>query len=374
MNPQRRRVCDYCNDKTALLYCRADSAKLCFSCDREVHGTNQLFTKHSRFLLCDACDDSPATIFCSTESSVFCQNCDWKRHNLSLSLVHDRRPLEGFNGCPSVSEILGILGFEDFDKKALTLNEERDEFFAPQLDGSLGLVDGFWETPSVVSLDDLILSNSSRNFQALGIPPLPKNRNAVCGQHKEEVLVQLRELAKVEPNSNDENVDAADSLMGFQPVVPEQSLQPGRMWMGSQYDAEAEPNTVPTFETHACQWYVDNDEAAYQDVLPDMLLRRHLRKGYKDSDKRSEISDTRSHANDDGHNERSPHPMDSRASSDYQKVAPYELSSQEREGAISRYKEKRKTRRYDKRIRYESRKVRAECRTRIKGRFAKIDH
>lgn len=30
--------------------------------------------------------------------------------------------------------------------------------------------------------------------------------------------------------------------------------------------------------------------------------------------------------------------------------------------------------RYDKHVRYESRKVRAESRTRIKGRFAKIDH
>ncbi|KAJ0051535.1 hypothetical protein Pint_01052 [Pistacia integerrima] len=29
---------------------------------------------------------------------------------------------------------------------------------------------------------------------------------------------------------------------------------------------------------------------------------------------------------------------------------------------------------YDKHIRYESRKVRAESRTRVKGRFAKIDH
>ena len=30
--------------------------------------------------------------------------------------------------------------------------------------------------------------------------------------------------------------------------------------------------------------------------------------------------------------------------------------------------------RYDKHVRYESRKARAESRTRIKGRFAKIDH
>ena len=179
MNPERRRICDYCNHATALLYCRADSAKLCFSCDREVHGTNQLFTKHCRFQLCDSCDDSPASIFCSTESSVFCQNCDWERHNFSLSLVHDRRPLEGFNGCPSVTELVGIMGIEDFEKNGLIWNEERDGVFGSELDESIGLVDGssdllFWETPSVVSLDDLIVSNSSCNFQAMGIPPLPK--------------------------------------------------------------------------------------------------------------------------------------------------------------------------------------------------------
>ncbi|KAJ3692089.1 hypothetical protein LUZ60_012439 [Juncus effusus] len=45
----------------------------------------------------------------------------------------------------------------------------------------------------------------------------------------------------------------------------------------------------------------------------------------------------------------------------------------DRDSVISRYKEKRKTRRYDKLARYESRKVRADGRLRIKGRFAKGD-
>lgn len=35
-----------------------------------------------------------------------------------------------------------------------------------------------WETPTIVSLDDLIASNdcvdSGRSFQAMGVPPLPK--------------------------------------------------------------------------------------------------------------------------------------------------------------------------------------------------------
>lgn len=180
MSAQKQRVCDYCGDSMALLYCRADSAKLCFTCDREVHSANQLFTKHTRSQLCDACDEAPASIFCSTESSVLCQNCDWERHNLSSSTVHDRRPLEGFTGNPCLNELLAFVGFENLDKKALIFSEESGSGGdGDGLDGSLGLSDGFsdllvWETPSVVSLDDLIVSNPAHKFQAMGVPPLPK--------------------------------------------------------------------------------------------------------------------------------------------------------------------------------------------------------
>lgn len=48
-----------------------------------------------------------------------------------------------------------------------------------------------------------------------------------------------------------------------------------------------------------------------------------------------------------------------------------ELLAQNRGNAMQRYKEKKKTRRYDKHIRYESRKARADTRKRVKGRFVK---
>lgn len=174
------RLCDYCNDTTALLYCRADSAKLCLSCDREVHSTNQLFSKHTRSKLCDSCDNSPASIFCETEHSVLCQNCDWENHRLCLSSVHNRRPIEGFSGCPSVSELVTSLGFEDVGcEKALFLSEDSDGFPKSELDGSVfgdGLSDLLvWDSPTIGSIDDLIVScDSGHNFQALGVPPLPK--------------------------------------------------------------------------------------------------------------------------------------------------------------------------------------------------------
>uniref|UniRef100_A0A7N0UWS5 CCT domain-containing protein n=1 Tax=Kalanchoe fedtschenkoi TaxID=63787 RepID=A0A7N0UWS5_KALFE len=48
-----------------------------------------------------------------------------------------------------------------------------------------------------------------------------------------------------------------------------------------------------------------------------------------------------------------------------------EMMAQNRGNAMQRYREKKKTRRYDKHIRYESRKARADTRKRVKGRFVK---
>lgn len=166
---EKQNLCDFCGDSIAVLYCKADSAKLCLTCDQKVHSTNQLFTKHSRSVLCDSCDSSPSSIFCSTHCSVLCQNCDWESHRISQSSVHDRRPLEGFNGCPSVVQLLATFGFDDLGKKSNKSDgiEESEKFeFSDYL---------VWETPSVVSLDDLISTDGSdHNFQVMGFPPLPK--------------------------------------------------------------------------------------------------------------------------------------------------------------------------------------------------------
>ncbi|KAI4349609.1 hypothetical protein L6164_010175 [Bauhinia variegata] len=373
---QKQRACDYCGDSTALLYCRADSAKLCFSCDREVHSTNQLFSKHTRTLLCDACDASPATILCSTENTVICQNCDWETHNLALSSVHERRPLEGFTGCPSVTELLTIVGFEDLGKKALLLTHESDGRGCgggdgtATCDGFLGFeLEGFsdllvWDAPAVVSLDDLIASSvSPHNYQAMEVPPLPKNRKAACGRHKEEIFSQLRELAKLEPNLNDEDVDLdpdTERLSNMQQLVPEQNVFSRDLATGFECDIEA--GICPTFEAGDFRWHNHSSESAHEVVPPSTALNSE------------EIFVIDNHSISAVHNGGQPKSFNCKSLSATPKVSPYELTSQERDSAILRYKEKKKARRFDKHVRYESRKVRAESRTRIKGRFAKIEH
>ncbi|KAL4558840.1 hypothetical protein LXL04_037043 [Taraxacum kok-saghyz] len=364
------RPCDFCNQSTALLYCRADNAKLCLSCDREVHSTNQLFTKHTRSLLCDGCDSSPASIFCFTDAVVHCQNCDWETHNKANSnsssgspATHDRRPLEEFTGCPCVTDFLSILGFEDLSKKGLLLcGDEGSDSYGSGEKFPDYLV---WDTPSFVSLDDLIVSSGSdHNYQAMGVPPLPKNRNAAFGAYKEELLRQLRELAKSEPNV-DGNQDIIKPINEFQPLLTTQNNRLETRNLG--FEHKLEQQEYSSIEANTFQWCPDVSDAVGQELYSDKLI------GHTAADTHCIVPDEKI---DQFHSEEN-HSHHSMAAHEQTQVLPFvglrEINSQERETALSRYKEKKKSRRYDKHIRYESRKVRAESRTRIRGRFAKMD-
>ncbi|KAK6141320.1 hypothetical protein DH2020_024956 [Rehmannia glutinosa] len=330
---QTDRLCDFCNESKAILYCRADSAKLCLNCDREVHSTNQLFKKHTRSLLCDSCNSSPSSIFCCTESAVLCQNCDWETHK-NFGSIHNRRPLEGFNGCPSVTEMLGFLGLEDLGKKSLDFGFGNDEELLDLL---------VWETPSIVSLDDLIVANdcvdSGRSFQAMGVPPLPKNRNAACGKQKEEIFRQLREMAKKDPNFS-------GSLEDLEPDFGLRSQVHGKcQFMDSSPGLEnnPEPISVPSYETSAPKW------SCYAGGVPDEgfpspFMSSYIETNHLVPDKDSDVGENTSIVNGFQEVQSCP-PVDSKTFQVLPNAGVRELNSQERDTAISRYKEKKKTRR-----------------------------
>ncbi|KAJ9543127.1 hypothetical protein OSB04_022834 [Centaurea solstitialis] len=365
----RRRPCDFCNESTAILYCRADSAKLCLSCDREVHSTNHLFTKHTRTLLCDACDSSPAAIFCSTDAAVRCQNCDWEAHGGgggSGSPPHDRRPMEGFAGCPTASDLMSILGFEDSSKKGV--------LFGGSGSGSgsygSGCTDGFedylvWETPSFVSLDDLIVSSGSdHNYQAMGVPPLPKNRNAALGTYKDELLRQLRELAKSEPNVDD-GQDAVKPVSEFLPNVIRENIQiEGR---SSGFEHKLEPKIYSSYEANTFQWSHDGCDAGGQEFSSDQFVGHNNEMNCVVPDEKLYTVPGSSHSNANQESLL----LDHTAIAENVPCFPLYVKLTARRGRplspLQREEE------ISKHIRYESRKVRAESRTRIKGRFAKLD-
>ncbi|CAH2057609.1 unnamed protein product [Thlaspi arvense] len=255
---QQHRLCDYCDSSVALVYCKADSAKLCIACDRQVHVTNQLFSKHFRSLLCDSCDDSPSSVFCETDNSLLCQNCDWQLHAASSSLHRLRRPVEGFSGCPSASEFLVIVGLHDLTDKALLTPEP----------GSADLL--LWETPEIVVA-------SGHNFRAMDVS--------------------------------------------------------GLKWFEDEQDEQFPYSSLP-----------------------------------------NNLSESGDNANRRGCNQQESSSVMVPVCNSTRSALPFhEINTLDRNSALSRYKAKKKSRRYEKHIRYESRKVRAESRTRIRGRFAKAD-
>ncbi|KAJ3680104.1 hypothetical protein LUZ60_016382 [Juncus effusus] len=104
--------CDVCGIEAAAVFCCADEAALCESCDRRVHRANKVASKHSRFSLlppssslsssshspplCDICQEKRGFLFCKEDRAIFCRDCDIPIHTSSdLTMKHSRFLLTG---------------------------------------------------------------------------------------------------------------------------------------------------------------------------------------------------------------------------------------------------------------------------------------
>ncbi|KAF9612013.1 hypothetical protein IFM89_037296 [Coptis chinensis] len=83
-----RTLCDVCESAAASLFCAADEAALCLSCDEKVHLCNKLASRHVRVGLadpnevprCDICENAPAFFYCEVDGSSLCLQCDMTVH------------------------------------------------------------------------------------------------------------------------------------------------------------------------------------------------------------------------------------------------------------------------------------------------------
>ncbi|KAF8408465.1 hypothetical protein HHK36_007619 [Tetracentron sinense] len=197
----KRIPCDFCTDQIAILYCRADSAKLCLFCDQYVHSANALSRKHLRSQICDNCSSEPVSVRCSTDNLLLCQECDWDAHGTcSISASHDRNPVEGFSGCPSPLELASLWGFDLGDKKSLL----------PPSPLPNNLIFPDWSSlDSIMSADSWLYKSSSRNLMVpnenpqmyanvpcVEIPVLSRQQNPSCGKNKQVICKQLVELLR----------------------------------------------------------------------------------------------------------------------------------------------------------------------------------
>nr|GMC83418.1 B-box zinc finger protein 20 [Ipomoea batatas] len=98
--------CDVCEKEEASFFCSADEAALCIGCDHQVHHANKLATKHLRFSLlhptspqsqlCDICQERRALLFCKEDRAILCRDCDLRMHKANEhTQKHNRFLLTG---------------------------------------------------------------------------------------------------------------------------------------------------------------------------------------------------------------------------------------------------------------------------------------
>ncbi|KAL6593907.1 hypothetical protein ACP70R_048808 [Stipagrostis hirtigluma subsp. patula] len=360
--------CDYCGGAAAAVYCRADAARLCLPCDRHVHGANGVCSRHARAPLCAACRAAGAVFRRASAGEFLCSDCDFGRHRgggVDPPPLHDRCAVQPYTGCPPAHELAGLLGVALFDKPA---------------DGADGWWN-IWEEPQVLSLEDLIVPTTpSHGFQPLLTPPSPKNRSiSPDGKVNEEILQQLGELAEsdggVQAAPQDEAKQGGDQFHSWTPPPPQYVTGYGNLGAEDNHDVQVAAVPTPGYENgrwNSSDYQALNDtckvEIAYEQApvnSAEACLSSFVQM--------SEICPSMSNSSsmDDSHQA---NPGIGVPVQDLSKRVGFDVvPCPDRGSVISRYKEKRKTRRFDKQVRYESRKVRADSRMRIKGRFAKAN-
>ncbi|CAN6295104.1 unnamed protein product [Urochloa humidicola] len=352
--------CDYCGGAAAAVYCRADAARLCLPCDRHVHGANGVCSRHARAPLCADCR-ATAAVFCRAASAAFlCSNCDFGRHRDGGGggggepALHDRCAVQPYSGCPPATELAAILGVPLFDKPAAE-------------DGGWWNI---WEEPQVLSLEDLIVPTTPcHGFQPLLTPSSPKKNRSISADEKmnEEILRQLGELAESDGGvqaaaGHEEAEQAGDQLPSWAPP-PQYTTGHGNS--GAENSHEVATMPTPGYEvlSDACKVELAYDQAPVSSAEPCLSSFVPM----------SEICPSMSNASSMEENHQTNPGLGTPMQAFPKRTGFDVVPCPDRGSVISRYKEKRKTRRFDRQVRYESRKVRADGRLRIKGRFAKAN-
>ncbi|CAA7407350.1 unnamed protein product [Spirodela intermedia] len=323
------RECDFCRGSPAMLFCRADAAFLCGGCDAKVHGANKLASRHARVWLCEVCEQAPAAVTCKADAAALCVSCDADIHSANpLARRHHRIPVAPFYDTPAAAALLNPAN-------------------SPAAAAELPLL-----RPSSSSLsDDDDDDNLSEEAEAASWllpdpePPASEEDHHLHHLHHKQKVEEVEEVEEEELKTTDylseeypyldlEYPSSVDAAMDS--VVPEQ--MPAAGLVAGHPAAFISPDGGIDFD-------FGMSKPQLHGIYPSASCVSH-------SFSSSEVGVV----------------PDAGAGADV--TNPYG-GRVDREARLMRYREKRKNRRFEKTIRYASRKAYAETRPRIKGRFAK---
>ncbi|KAK4271872.1 hypothetical protein QN277_020500 [Acacia crassicarpa] len=326
------RICDTCRSAPCTVYCRADMAYLCTGCDSRIHAANRVASRHERVWVCESCERAPAAFLCKADAASLCSACDADIHSANpLASRHHRVPILPFYGPPSSAGSApdgddGFLahGGDDAEEEEVVDEDDEDEAAS-------------WLLLNPVKNNN---HSSNNNNQSNGF---------LFGSGEADDYLDLMDCNSCAENpltdhyNQQQHYDVPQKNYAGDSVVPVQQQQQQHFQLGLEFDSSKSGYSV--FNGSVTQ----NVSISSIDVgiVPE-----------------STISD-----GSISHSRPPKGTIDLFSGPPIQ--IPLQLSPMDREARVLRYREKKKTRKFEKTIRYASRKAYAETRPRIKGRFAK---
>uniref|UniRef100_A0A5B7BP88 Putative zinc finger protein CONSTANS-LIKE 9 n=1 Tax=Davidia involucrata TaxID=16924 RepID=A0A5B7BP88_DAVIN len=396
-------LCDFCGEQRSIVYCRSDAASLCLSCDRNVHSANSLSRCHSRTLVCEKCSSQPAIVRCIEEKISLCQNCNWIGHTGSTSASgHKRQTINCYSGCPSAAELSRIwsfvLEFHSVDdsncEQGIGLMSLKDKsagnsLLPPVNNSTTDLAiagrtydmenndkNSIWMALSSVASMNPMPSVVAQPIGSLNSPTAKPCYSGtkvlgLCDDFYKDFsmadidlsLESYEELFVLSQNQSQQFLEngGIDCLFGIEDM-------PGAD-IKTQCTYAAEGSSAVQVKTlqSACSNPVSADSVISCKTDPNVCFPRQAHSSLSLSFSGLTGESTTGDYQDCGVSSMllmGEHPW-------HTPCPENPLPSASRDSAVLRYKEKKKTRKFDKRIRYASRKARADVRKRVKGRFVK---
>ncbi|KAG2605904.1 zinc finger protein CONSTANS-LIKE 9-like isoform X2 [Panicum virgatum] len=391
-------LCDFCGEQRSMVYCRSDAASLCLSCDRNVHSANALSRRHTRTLLCDRCASQPATIRCLVENTSLCQNCDWNGHTTGSSAAgHRRQTINCYSGCPSSAELSRIWSFvSDIPNVAPEPNCEQgismmsiSESGVSNQDNAAGDNNLFDIASATLTSDldtcdkPLVGSSSGAGVNLLPLAP-DQTAGTVDSTTTKDCLVQVpytpdKDMFSKDSIYEDFCVDDVDlAFENYEELFGTSHIQTEQLFDDAGIDSYFEVKEVPAGDsTEPKLMQPANSNAVSADsgmsnpgvkgdssvCIPPRQARSSLSLSFSGLTGESSAGD---------HQDCVVSSLLLMGEPPWQPPGPEgSIAGGSRDSAITRYKEKKKRRKFDKKIRYASRKARADVRKRVKGRFVK---
>ncbi|KAK8683101.1 hypothetical protein V6N13_039169 [Hibiscus sabdariffa] len=310
------KMCDLCKSTAAAIFCRVDSAFMCLNCDSRVHsGANKLGSaRRARVWMCEVCEQAPAAVTCKADAAALCVTCDADIHSANpLARRHERVPVEPFfDSADSIvksSAFSFLVPTADHDVADCCRQEDAEE-------------GGSWLLPNPK------LAMETNEVKAGG--------DLFFSEMDPFIDFEYQNMFQVQ---HDHYNAATDSVVPVQtkPVINNENC----------FEIDFCRSKPPTFsfQTRSLSHSVSSSSLDVG-VVPD---------GNSMSDMSYSFGPTMTDSSG---------PMSATTTSS-------QAGGMDREARVLRYREKRKNRKFEKTIRYASRKAYAESRPRIKGRFAK---